>query len=95
MNHRDIGSEILDGINEINHFKQGKTSLKVTELSEPSKPQVIRSKLELSQSAFAGLLGVSMRTLQDWEQGRRNPQGPALALLRIAEQHPEVFADLH
>ncbi|MCF6254655.1 MAG: type II toxin-antitoxin system MqsA family antitoxin [Thiomicrorhabdus sp.] len=95
MNHRDIGSEILDGINEISHFKQGKTSLKVTELSEPSKPQVIRSKLELSQSAFAGLLGVSMRTLQDWEQGRRNPQGPALALLRIAEQHPEVFADLH
>jgi putative transcriptional regulator len=41
------------------------------------------------------LLGVSMRTLQDWEQGRRNPQGPAIALLRIAEQHPEVFADLH
>jgi len=95
MNHRDIGLEILDGINEISNFKQGKASLKVTELSEPSKPQIIRSKLELSQSAFAGLLGVSMRTLQDWEQGRRNPQGPAIALLRIAEQHPEIFTDLH
>ncbi|NQY37734.1 MAG: type II toxin-antitoxin system MqsA family antitoxin [Alteromonadaceae bacterium] len=95
MNKRDIGLEILDGINEIRNFKQGKTTLKVTELSEPSEPQVIRSKLKLSQSAFAGLLGVSMRTLQDWEQGRRNPQGPAIALLRIAEQHPEVFADLH
>ena len=92
---RDIGLEILEGLGEISNFKQGKVQLKTTELSEPSEPKIIRSKLKLSQSAFAGLLGVSMRTLQDWEQGRRNPQGPAIALLRIAEQHPEVFADLH
>lgn len=76
-------------------IKRAKLTLKVTELSEPSPPQVIRSKLNMSQSAFAGLLGVSMRTLQDWEQGRRLPQGPAVALLRIAEQHPEVFNQLH
>ena len=44
--------------------------------------------------AFASLLGVSLRTVQDWEQGRRKPSGPAEALLRIAEQHPEVFTDL-
>ncbi|MFT6265472.1 MAG: putative transcriptional regulator [Oleiphilaceae bacterium] len=93
--NRDIGLEILEGLNEISNFKQGKVQLKTTELSEPSEPKIIRSKLNLSQSAFAGLLGVSMRTLQDWEQGRRNPQGPAIALLRIAEQHPEVFTDLH
>jgi putative transcriptional regulator len=95
MSKRDIGAEILDGINEIQAFKKGRVKLKVTELSEPSEPKVIRSKLNLSQSAFAGLLGVSMRTLQDWEQGRRDPQGPAIALLRIAEQHPEVFSKLH
>lgn len=95
MKNRDIGLEILNGINEIRNFKEGSVTLKTTELSEPSEPQIIRSRLKLSQSAFAGLLGVSMRTLQDWEQGRRNPQGPAIALLRIAEQHPEVFADLH
>ncbi len=95
MNNRDIGLEILAGLNEIKQFKRGSINLKTTELSAPSEPKVIRSKLKLSQSAFAGLLGVSMRTLQDWEQGRRNPQGPAIALLRIAEQHPEVFADLH
>ena len=95
MSNRDIGLEILDGLNEIRNFKQGNVSLKITELSEPSAPRVIRSQLELSQSAFAGLLGVSVRTLQDWEQGRRHPQGPAVALLRIAEQHPEVFTDLH
>ncbi|MFC3116135.1 helix-turn-helix domain-containing protein [Cellvibrio fontiphilus] len=95
MKNRDIGAEILAGIHEINEFKKGKVQLKVTELSEPSAPQVIRSKLNLSQSSFAGLLGVSVRTLQDWEQGRRSPQGPAVALLRIAEQQPEVFAKLH
>lgn len=56
--------------------------------------KMIREKLQLSQSAFADLLGVSIRTLQGWEQGRREPQGPAIALLRIADQHPEVFLDL-
>ncbi len=51
--------------------------------------------LKMSKSAFAGLLGVSARTLRDWEQGRRSPQGSAVALLRIAEQHSEIFAKLH
>ena len=95
MNKRDIGAEILEGLVEIKKFKAGALKLRTTELSEPSDPKVIRSKLNLSQSAFAGLLGVSMRTLQDWEQGRRSPLGPAVALLRIAEQHPEVFSELH
>ncbi len=95
MNNQDIGNEILDGLNEMKDHKKGKVTLRTTQLSEPSEPKVIRSKLKLSQSAFAGLLGVSTRTLQDWEQGRRTPQGPAVALLRIAEQHPEVFTDLH
>ena len=94
MKTRDLGAEILAGLNEIKEHKKGGLNLKTTKLSEPSPPQIIRSKLNLSQSLFAGLLGVSTRTLQDWEQGRRVPQGPAIALLRIAEQHPEVFSDL-
>ncbi len=94
MKTRDIGAEILAGISEIKEHKKGALNLKITRLSEPSSAQIIRSKLKLSQSLFAGLLGVSTRTLQDWEQGRRAPQGPALALLRIAEQHPEVFNNL-
>lgn len=95
MSKRDIGTEILEGLNEIKQFKKGHGELRTSELSEPSPPHVIRLKLNLSQSAFAGLMGVSVRTLQDWEQGRRYPQGPAIALLRIAEQHPEVFNDIH
>ncbi|WP_163560298.1 type II toxin-antitoxin system MqsA family antitoxin [Halomonas sp. NO4] len=95
MGDRNLGEEILDGINEIRRFKKGEVSLRQHELSEPSAPKEIRLKLRLSQSAFAGLMGVSVRTIQDWEQGRREPQGPAVALLRIAEQHPEVFEQLH
>lgn len=94
MSKRNIGEEILDGIREIKAHKAGKKELKSYELKEPSSPQIIREKLKLSQSAFASLMGVSTRTIQDWEQGRRKPQGPARSLLRVAEQHPEVFTDL-
>jgi putative transcriptional regulator len=91
---RDIGQEILDGVREIKAFKRGEIALRTRTLREPAPPQEIRAKLNLSQAAFAGLMGVSLRTVQDWEQGRRKPSGPALALLRIAEQRPDVFAEL-
>ena len=91
MSKRDVGQEILDGIREIKAYKAGGITLRVHTLRAPAPPQVIRRKLKLSQAAFAGLMGVSLRTVQDWEQGRRKPSGPAIALLRIAEQKPEVF----
>ncbi|MEA3241653.1 MAG: helix-turn-helix domain-containing protein [Pseudomonadota bacterium] len=94
MAKRDIGLEILDGIRDVKAYKAGARVLRVHTLKEPAPPQIIRSKLNLSQSAFAGLMGVSLRTIQDWEQGRRKPSGPAVALLRIAEQKPEVFTQL-
>jgi putative transcriptional regulator len=50
----------------------------------------IRDKLRKSQSEFATMIGVSVATLQNWEQGRRVPQGPALALLRVASRNPRV-----
>jgi putative transcriptional regulator len=91
MPKRDIGQEILDGIRKVNAYKAGTKVLHARTLKEPAPPQIIRSKLKLSQSAFAGLMGVSLRTVQDWEQGRRKPSAPSIALLRIAEQKPEVF----
>ena len=94
MSKRDVGMEILEGIREIKAHKAGKKSLRTHTLKEPAAPQVIRARLKLSQSAFAGLMGVSLRTVQDWEQGRRKPSGPAAALLRIAEQKPEIFTQL-
>ena len=53
-----------------------------------------RARTGLSQQAFAQLLGVSARTLQDWEQGRREPTGAARTLLRVAVSHPEVLLEL-
>ena len=54
----------------------------------------VRSELGLSQSKFAAILGISPDTLQNWEQGRRTPTGPAKVLLKIAEKHPEVLLEV-
>jgi putative transcriptional regulator len=54
----------------------------------------VRGKLGLSQSKFAAILGISPDTLQNWEQGRRTPTGPAKVLLRIAAKHPEVLLEV-
>jgi putative transcriptional regulator len=54
--------------------------------------KAIRKRLGKSQSAFAQMIGVSVATLRNWEQGRRRPEGPARALLRVAEASPEVVA---
>ena len=53
-----------------------------------------RSRVGLPQADFAALLGVSVRTLQDWEQGRRNPSGAAKTLLQVAMLHPETLRGL-
>lgn len=84
---RDIGAEILAGIREI---KAGKTGRVVT---VPSVAK-IREVTGLSQSRFAELLGVSVRTLQDWEQGRRAPSGAARTLLLIAHKNPRALLDV-
>lgn len=56
----------------------------------------VRERVKLTQSAFARMIGVSVRTLQNWEQGRREPDGPAKALLRVVEREPKaVLAALH
>lgn len=56
-------------------------------------PRVIREHLNLSREQFAALIGVSERTVEGWEQGRRRPSGPALTLLRVAARHPESVLD--
>jgi putative transcriptional regulator len=51
----------------------------------------LRARFDLSQAKFAALLGISVGTLQNWEQGRREPEGPAKVLLRVAAAHPEAL----
>jgi putative transcriptional regulator len=85
--NRDIGKEILEGIRELKRGESGRVS-NVPAVSE------IRSKTGLSQSRFAELLGVSVRTLQDWEQGRRAPSGAARTLLLVANKNPTALLDV-
>lgn len=84
---RNVGREILDGPREL---KRGDTGRVV------NVPNVttVRAKTGLSQLHFAALLGVSVRTLQDWEQGRRAPSGAARTLLAIADRNPNALLDV-
>jgi putative transcriptional regulator len=84
---REVGLEILEGIREIKRGDHGRV-INVPPVS------AIREKTGLSQKRFAQLLGVSVRTLQDWEQGRRAPSGAARTLLRIAAKNPRAVLDV-
>ncbi|WP_199181330.1 helix-turn-helix domain-containing protein [Chromobacterium alticapitis] len=81
-----------DLLQSVKEMKAGKAA-RVTKV-EISPIAATRAKVGLSQTAFAGLLGVSTRTLQDWEQNRRQPTGAAKTLLKVAEQHPEILRNL-
>ena len=86
---RDLGAELLESVRDM---KTGKVA-RVTEVDVP--PVVVaRHATGLSQAKFARLLGVSKRTLQEWEQGRRTPSGAARTLIAIAERHPEFLREL-
>jgi putative transcriptional regulator len=89
---RDIGKEILTGLEEIAAWKRGEKKLRATEVTMPKAADVkaIRDSLELSQESFAGFLGVSLGTVRNWEQKRREPQGPARALLLVADKQPRA-----
>jgi putative transcriptional regulator len=77
-----------DLLASVRQMKTGKAA-RVTAV-EVSAATEARNRVGMSQSEFAKLLGVSVRTLQDWEQGRREPSGAAKTLLRIASQNPEA-----
>ncbi len=68
---------------------------KPSRIFEVSAPDVkrIRAQFQLSQSEFAALLGISVATLRNWEQGRRTPDGPARVLLQVAAKHPDAVWD--
>ena len=86
---RDVWQEVLDSVREIKVGRGRRTQVEI-------KSPVIRVRLKsgLSQAQFAAALGVSKRTLEQWEQGRREPSGAAKKLLMIAERHPEVLIEV-
>ncbi len=92
---RDLNAELLESINELKAGKIGRVSV-VTRDGRVIESPVAKARVisRLSQVQFARLLGVSLRTLQEWEQGRRQPSGAAKTLLRVAEMHPEVLREV-
>jgi putative transcriptional regulator len=86
---RNIAEELLQAVRDIKAGRVGRVST-----VEVSPLASARLKLGLSQSEFAKMLGVSPRTLQEWEQGRRQPSGAAKSLITIAIKKPEVIKEL-
>ena len=85
----NLGSELLDSVREMMADKQSREhKVKISDAVEA------RKKTGLSQAQFATLLGVSKRTLQDWEQGRREPSGAAKSLIERAMQRPDVLVEV-
>jgi len=86
VSKRDIWQEVLDGVRQIKAGGGKRTQV------EPRTP-VLRARLKsgFTQEQFASMLGVSKRTLEQWEQGRREPTGAAKTLIKVAELYPEVL----
>lgn len=92
---RDIGAELLESIRQMKAGQVGRVSV-VSRDGRVTESPVARARVvsRLSQAQFAALMGVSVRTLQEWEQGRRQPSGAAQTLIRVATAHPEVLPEL-
>jgi putative transcriptional regulator len=89
----ELFDELLASIREGGQILRGER--KASRVFHVPEPDVfaIRQKYGLSQQHFAAMLGISVRTLQNWEQGRRKPHGPARVLLQVADEHPEAILD--
>jgi putative transcriptional regulator len=81
-----------DLLESVRQMKAGKAAR--TTVVTPTAAAEAHAKVGVPQIAFAALLGVSVRTLQEWEQGRREPSGAARSLLRIAQTHPQALREL-
>ena len=93
---RPLAERLKTGMEEILLFAQGKLALKTTDLPKlapklrASEVQKIRKHCRMSQYAFAGVLNVSVKTVQSWEQGARLPSQATLRLLQVMEKSPET-----
>jgi len=86
-------TELVGSIEQMKAIRRGKLRPgRVTEFPEPDVA-ALRRTMDLTQEQLAAMLGISIRTVQDWEQGRRSPRGPARALLRVAEHSPRTVLD--
>jgi putative transcriptional regulator len=88
LSAEELGNKLLQSVKEMKAGKAARVSR-----VEPNEVADARGKTDLTQIEFAEALHISARTLQEWEQGRRKPSGPAKALIEIAFRHPEVIRE--
>jgi len=90
----ELFAELLESVREGGAIMRGEVEPKRSFKSVDPDVVAIRRKYQLSQAKFAALLGISVATLRNWEQGRRKPEGAAKVLLRVADRHPEAILDV-
>lgn len=92
---KELFDELLTSVKQMKEIQAGRRRPgRVTrgeDVARAVEVSALRRRFGLSQAKFAALLGISMATLQNWEQGRRTPEGPARVLLRVAAAHPEAL----
>ncbi|TVQ85727.1 MAG: helix-turn-helix domain-containing protein [Micavibrio sp.] len=86
----DISQSMIKGMEEALAFAKGEKNGAVVHIPEEINVRRIRKKLNMSQSVFAAYFGVNLRTVQDWEQGRRMPTGAARNFLFVIDQEPDA-----
>ena len=89
----ELFAELVVSLKEGGAILRGKKAAARSFHLEPLDIKHIRENYHLTQEQFAAMLGISVSTLRNWEQGRRIPEGPALVLLRVAEKHPQAVLD--
>ena len=92
MNSADF-NKLTQSIKQAGKIKRGEMAPSRRFEFDPPDIKLIRKKLSKSQSEFANLIGVSVSTLQNWEQGRRKPEGPARALLQVVSKKPQAVME--
>ena len=90
----ELFTELVESVREAGAIMRGEQEPSRTFVVPEPDVKSIREQYKLSQSQFASLLGISVKTLQNWEQGRRTPRGPARVLLQVAAKHPEAVWDV-
>lgn len=89
----DMFEELLESVRQGGAILRGEMEPARTFRFDDDDVKQLRERMQLSQPRFAAMLGISVGTLRNWEQGRRKPEGPARALLRVASVHPEAVLD--
>jgi putative transcriptional regulator len=91
--NNELFNELVVSVKEGSTILQGEKEASRTFHLDRLDIKRIREGYKLTQAQFAAMLGISVRTLSNWEQGRRVPEGPAMVLLRVADKHPEAVLD--